>query len=55
MGLWLVKQLVTRHGGTIEVESTPEQGTRFTLIWPRRFPENRTDEEQVNRPLRTIG
>ncbi len=47
MGLWLVKQLVTRHGGTINVESTPEQGTRFTIIWPRRIPENRPDEEQA--------
>jgi signal transduction histidine kinase len=47
MGLWLVKQLVTRHGGTIDVESTPGQGTRFTIIWPRHIPENRSNEEQV--------
>jgi signal transduction histidine kinase len=47
MGLWLVKQLVTRHGGSIDVESTPGQGTRFTLIWPRRIPENRPHEESM--------
>jgi signal transduction histidine kinase len=47
MGLWLVKQLVSRHGGSIDVESTPGQGTRFTLIWPRRIPENRPDEKQM--------
>ena len=38
MGLWLVKQLVSRHGGTIEVESRPGEGARFTVIWPRRMP-----------------
>jgi signal transduction histidine kinase len=47
MGLWLVKQLVTKHGGSIDVESTSGQGTRFTLIWPRRIPENRPDEQPM--------
>jgi signal transduction histidine kinase len=47
MGLWLVKQLVARHGGTIEVESRQGEGTRFTLIWPRRIPEGRADEESM--------
>jgi two-component system sensor histidine kinase DctS len=48
MGLWLVKQLVSRHGGTIDVDSTPRQGTRFTLVWPRRIPQNRPHEEPVS-------
>jgi len=39
MGLWLVKQLVTRHGGTIEAESKPGEGARFTVIWPRQMPQ----------------
>lgn len=39
MGLWLVRQLVQRHGGTIEVESAAGQGTRFTILWPRRMPD----------------
>ncbi|UWZ85455.1 sensor histidine kinase [Occallatibacter riparius] len=47
MGLWLVKQLVTKHGGTIDVDSASGQGARFTLIWPRRIPENPSNEEQV--------
>lgn len=39
MGLWLVKQIVTRHGGTIEVESEIGKGTRFTVLWPRKMAE----------------
>jgi signal transduction histidine kinase len=37
MGLWTVKEILARHGGTIGVESTPGQGTRFTLWWPRDY------------------
>jgi signal transduction histidine kinase len=47
MGLWLVKQLVTRHGGTVEVDSAPEKGTRFTIVWPRCIPEDRADEQSM--------
>jgi signal transduction histidine kinase len=44
MGLWLVKQLVTRHGGTIDLENEAGKGARFTLIWPRRIPEEKPGE-----------
>ena len=36
MGLWTVKQILTKHGGDIRVESTPGRGTQFILRWPRR-------------------
>jgi signal transduction histidine kinase len=39
MGLWTVKHIVTRHGGTVRVESSPDAGTRFTLWWPREYVE----------------
>jgi signal transduction histidine kinase len=39
MGLWLVRQLVERHGGTISVYSAVGKGTRFTVVWPRRMPQ----------------
>jgi signal transduction histidine kinase len=37
MGLWTVKHIVTKHGGSIGVESKLGEGTRFTLWWPRQF------------------
>lgn len=34
LGLAISHQLVQQHGGTIEVESEPDQGTRFTVTFP---------------------
>jgi PAS domain S-box-containing protein len=39
LGLWLVKQIVKKHGGTIHVESSREarrHGTRFSIFLPAR-------------------
>ncbi len=35
IGLSIVEQIVTQHGGTIHVESEPGKGSRFTLILKR--------------------
>jgi len=35
IGLALVEEIVVQHGGSIEVESRPQQGSRFTLLLPR--------------------
>jgi signal transduction histidine kinase len=35
IGLALVEEIVVQHGGSIEVESRPNQGSRFTLVLPR--------------------
>jgi signal transduction histidine kinase len=35
LGLYIARQLVHAHGGTIDVESTPERGTAFTVRLPR--------------------
>jgi light-regulated signal transduction histidine kinase (bacteriophytochrome) len=35
LGLWIVRQIVERHGGTIEVQSEPGSGASFTFTLPR--------------------
>ena len=45
LGLWIVKSIVERHGGTVRVERTAEQRTRFTLA----LPLERQDEPQLRR------
>ncbi len=34
LGLWIVKSVIDRHGGSISVERTPEQRTRFSFTLP---------------------
>jgi two-component system phosphate regulon sensor histidine kinase PhoR len=35
IGLSIVEQIVTRHGGAIQVDSEPGKGSRFTLVLRR--------------------
>jgi CheY-like chemotaxis protein len=48
MGLAVVHGIVTSHGGCINVESEPEQGTTFTIDFPEM--ESRSFQEE-NKPL----
>ncbi|HWX23500.1 MAG TPA: ATP-binding protein, partial [Vicinamibacteria bacterium] len=36
LGLAIVQGIVSDHGGRIEVQSAPGEGTRFTLVFPLR-------------------
>jgi signal transduction histidine kinase len=41
MGLWMVKHILTKYGGDVEVDSGQDKGTRFRLWWPRVVPASR--------------
>jgi signal transduction histidine kinase len=43
LGLWIVRSIVERHGGSVRVERTPEARTRFLMVLPMTpgRPENR--------------
>jgi signal transduction histidine kinase len=34
LGLTISKRIVEKHGGSLQVESAPHQGSRFTIILP---------------------
>lgn len=37
IGLWTVKRIVSKHRGDVKIQSTPGQGTRVDVWWPREF------------------
>jgi signal transduction histidine kinase len=40
IGLSIVEEIVTHHGGRVEVDSSPGHGSCFTLVLPVRVPEH---------------
>jgi signal transduction histidine kinase len=36
LGLFIVKEITEAHGGTVQVASSPAEGTRFIVRLPRR-------------------
>lgn len=44
LGLSIARDLVVAHGGRLEVDSTPGQGSRFTIWLPHEAPETTTED-----------
>ncbi len=42
LGLWIVREIVHRLGGSISVNSTPDAGSAFTVALPRRSPQRQS-------------
>lgn len=55
LGLYLVAQVVEAHGGRIGVESTPGQGSTFTVELPRHAPPPRTEDASSGPSTREAG
>ena len=50
LGLPVVHGIINSHGGTIQVESTPDRGSRFEIQLPRaKVKENRKNQSNDNR------
>lgn len=47
LGLFITREIIRMHGGTIRAESTPGEGSTFTVELPLRPPGNRLDESAV--------
>jgi signal transduction histidine kinase len=43
LGLFIANKMVVAHEGTIAIESTPEEGSRFLVRVPARKPEEAAD------------
>ena len=48
IGLAVSQKIVREHGGDIMVESTPDHGTRFRLIWPNFEDESRNSSRRTH-------
>lgn len=46
LGIYIAREVVTAHGGTIAVTSTRKEGTTFTVQIPRRLPKIPTRSDQ---------
>ena len=51
IGLWSVKHIVDKHGGSIDVQSQAGKGTRFSIEWPRRSSQVQEESAPLEQPV----
>jgi signal transduction histidine kinase len=54
LGLYLCRLLAEAQGATIDVASTPGEGSRFTLVLPRAQPGDASLERRALRRPRSL-
>jgi signal transduction histidine kinase len=47
MGLWTVRQIVEKHGGSIGIDPDYHEGARFVVHWPRTFSGTRAATHEL--------
>ena len=59
LGLYIVREVIRRHGGSIDVRSSPDTGTTFVSRWPRQLdrlsPNDRSTDEASSERSNTAG
>ncbi len=45
LGLFIAKNIIQQHGGTIELDSTPGEGTHFRVIMPKKLAQEAKENE----------
>lgn len=54
LGLYLSYNVIKEHDGTIDVWSNPEEGTTFTIAFPKEIPEEYVTEEYVQEKVSSL-
>ncbi|MGD8264354.1 MAG: sensor histidine kinase, partial [Desulfobacterales bacterium] len=47
LGLFIARNIIQQHGGTIHVESTPGQGSSFRVMMPKVLPPAAKEESTI--------
>jgi signal transduction histidine kinase len=55
LGLFIVQQIASAHGGSVEVRSSPAEGTTFTVVLPRVTPAGSRQSTEPDEPAGSGG
>jgi signal transduction histidine kinase len=48
LGLWTVRQILVRHGGSVAIDPSYREGARFIVSWPRRYAGDATADAPLH-------